>query len=103
MGKIAFFFTLYSLIKDAYQFFRIYDVPDGWPGAFLASIASFTLGHALPFATSLSPVRKAVMERLWPNLEMPFFLELLSMFQSILGALLLFLFLQAVRNHFRLQ
>ncbi|MDK9721204.1 MAG: pentapeptide repeat-containing protein [Rhodospirillales bacterium] len=71
---------------------------------FEENVRSFTLGHSLPFATSLSPVQVEVMKRLFGDkLEMPFCIELLSIFQSLIGALLLFLFLQAVRNHFRLR
>lgn len=75
-------------------------------GQFREDVASFALGHALPFVGSLNPARDAALRRLFEDgakLDVPFGIELISSGQSILGALLLFLVLQAVRNHFRLK
>ncbi|MBF0269492.1 MAG: pentapeptide repeat-containing protein [Alphaproteobacteria bacterium] len=112
LGKFAclnltFFLPLYLLLADSTKLFEIFLAPSGvrpMPWGYLKDIFSFTLGHALPFATSLSPVQAKVMERLFgKELEMPLCIELLSIIQSLIGALLLFLFLQAIRNHFRLR
>lgn len=90
-------------------------------------LISYTLGNALPFAGSLNPARRDVFLRLfgvpkesgpqWPflrdllarvagppelGLQVPQWIEWLSFGQSILGAVLLFLFLLAVRNRFRI-
>lgn len=74
------------------------------------AVLSFTIGHALPFVSSLSKVQEDVLIRLFGKefgkqtlIDMPFCIEILSVGQSLIGALLLFLFLQAVRNHFRLR
>jgi uncharacterized protein YjbI with pentapeptide repeats len=107
MLMLAFFFAFYGLMKDAGQFFRAYDIPDGWPGAFLADIFSFTIGHAMPLA-SMSKAQEDVMVRLFGDscrglIDLPFWIGFFSIIQSLIGALLLFLCLQAVRNHFRLR
>ena len=89
-------------------------------------LLSFALGNALPFLSSLSPARRDVLLRLFSEracevappfhshllfvvsrlpdqIAIPFAIELLSALQSILGAVLLFLLLLAIRNRFRLS
>jgi hypothetical protein len=73
-----------------------------------SAVLSFSIGHSLPFVSSLSKVQEDVLRRLFENcqdklIHMPIGIEILSILQSLIGALLLFLFLQAVRNHFRLR
>lgn len=92
-----------------------------------ADLISYTLGNALPFVGNLSPARRDIFLRLfgvpkedgsrWPFLsdllahlagppermiQVPPPIEVLSYGQSILGTVLLFLFLLAVRNRFRI-
>lgn len=97
-AKLLAFWGLYLCLVDR---------PTGMPtGQFREDVASFALGHALPFVGSLNPARDAALRRLFEDgakLDVPFGIELISSGQSILGALLLFLVLQAVRNHFRLK
>lgn len=74
----------------------------------LFDILSFTIGHALPLIGSLSAAREAAIHRLFSNpltqrLEMPFSIELAAICQSIIGAILFFLMLLAIRNHFRIR
>ncbi|TAN56420.1 MAG: pentapeptide repeat-containing protein, partial [Rhodospirillales bacterium] len=77
-------------------------------GDFVADIFSFTLGHALPFLSSLSKVQEDLLTKLFGSgpqgqIDMPLIMQFASTIQSLIGALLLFLFLQAIRNHFRLR
>ena len=71
-------------------------------------LMSFTLGNSLPFLSSLNPARRDVLLRLFgehghaDRVAIPFAIETLSSIQSILGAVLLFLLLLAIRNRFRL-
>lgn len=78
-----------------------------WPERYVQDIISFTLGHALPFIGSVGAAREGAIHRLFEKIDdkiaMPIGVEILSMVQSLFGALLLFLFLQAIRNHFRLK
>jgi hypothetical protein len=71
-------------------------------------LVSFTLGNALPFASGLNPARRDVLLRLFKSasdaaqIHIPTSFELLSIAQSLIGAALLFLFLLAIRNRFKL-
>ncbi|MBF0354488.1 MAG: pentapeptide repeat-containing protein [Alphaproteobacteria bacterium] len=107
------FFPLYVLLFAAIKLPILCHAISWWlcgvgpyPGQIMSDIFNFMLGHALPLA-SMSKVQDDVMTRLFGGendlIEMPFWFGVSSMGQSILGALLLFLFLQAIRNHFRLR
>ncbi len=75
-----------------------------------ADLASFTLGNMLPFASGLNPARKDVLARLFSRfdpflgwtIEVPLSIELASIAQGTLGAVLLFLLLLAIRNRFKI-
>jgi hypothetical protein len=74
------------------------------PGKDSNDIFSYTLSHALPFVGGLNPTRSKLFERLFGyNLEVPRDIELLTILQSCLGVLMLFLALQALRNLFKVK
>ena len=79
-------------------------IPDIGKGNFRHDVCSYTLSHALPFVGSLNPSRSEMMKRLFDEkmLVSPL-VEAFSVIQSGLGALLLFLILQALRNHFKIK
>ncbi|HUC62497.1 MAG TPA: pentapeptide repeat-containing protein [Alphaproteobacteria bacterium] len=70
-------------------------------------LVSFTLGNALPYVNSLSPARASVLERLFGDglggIAIPTWIEVLSIIQTITGAVLLFLLLLAIRNRFKIN
>ena len=67
---------------------------------------SYTLGNILPFPGSFGGSRKDLLLRLFPGPEpgqsvVPFWFDLAATVQSLFGAILLFLFVMALRNRFR--
>jgi hypothetical protein len=93
-AQLAGFFWLYQKL-----------IPPRDQENFLHDVLSYTSSHALPFVGSLNPTRDKMMARLFGKEEMlvPLNVELLSILQSGLGALLLFLIFQALRNHFKIK
>ncbi|MDP7547915.1 MAG: pentapeptide repeat-containing protein [Alphaproteobacteria bacterium] len=76
------------------------------PGQFREDIASFTIGNVLPAVGGLNPARRDLYRRLFDDgggIDIPFTIELLSIFQASGGIVLFFLLSLGIRNRFRIK
>jgi drug/metabolite transporter (DMT)-like permease len=76
------------------------------PGQFREDIASFTIGNVLPAVGGLNPARRDLYRRLFDDgggIDIPFTIELLSIFQASGGIVLFFLLSLGIRDRFRIK